>query len=201
MTAPVLSFRHVFGVKSDVCGPLHYIDDTTVLYAAGHQIVLHNTQTRQQRTIPATYDRSSTAHTASSSSPAAPPHSSSHPPCALFWLRVPCSDMNGPQGATDICTLAVSPNKRSVVDWYRARQAVQGIVLPLTEHTARRCVVFSYVAVCERCVGSVSYPIVTVVDLRTLKKRRTFGPPSFQHAAAAWRRPPLPLHTGTRILQ
>ena len=56
MTAPVLSFRHVFGFKSDVLSPLHYIDDATVLFAAGHQLVLHNTHTRQQRTIPASYD-------------------------------------------------------------------------------------------------------------------------------------------------
>lgn len=38
---------------------------------------------------------------------------------------------------------------------------------------------------CERCVGSVSFPYLTVIDLRTLKKRRTFGPPSHQQAAAA----------------
>ena len=56
MTAPVLSFRHVFGLKCDVFSPLHYVDDSTVLYAAGHQLVLHNTHTRQQRTIPASYD-------------------------------------------------------------------------------------------------------------------------------------------------
>ena len=38
---------------------------------------------------------------------------------------------------------------------------------------------------CERCVGSVSFPYLTIVDLRTLKKRRTFGPPLQQQAAAA----------------
>ena len=46
-----------------------------------------------------------------------------------------------------------------------------------------RCV--SYAAVCERCVGAASFPYLTVVDLRTLKKRRSFGPALHQQAAAA----------------
>ena len=54
MSAPALSLRHVFGLKSDVSSPLHWLDEAQLLYAAGHLIVLHNIATRQQRFIPAT---------------------------------------------------------------------------------------------------------------------------------------------------
>ena len=54
MTAPVLSFRHVFGLKSDVSAPLLHVDDVTVLYCAGHQVILHDTATGAQRALPAT---------------------------------------------------------------------------------------------------------------------------------------------------
>ena len=111
MTAPVLSFRHVFGVKSDVSGPLLYVDDSTVLFAAGHQIVLHNTQTRQQRTIPASYDAA--AHTVRPSTGSRPYCLALTDPRAALLVLLYGRDMNGPQGATDICALALSPNKRS----------------------------------------------------------------------------------------
>ena len=71
MMAPVLSFRHVFGLKADVSTPLQFLDDTTVVYAAGHLVVLHNTLTKQQRTIPATSVAPPLPHCC----PASPPHS------------------------------------------------------------------------------------------------------------------------------
>lgn len=75
--APVLTHRHVFGLKSDVSGGIHYLEDNCVLYPAGHNVVLYSLDTKTQRFIHA-------------------------------------SDVNGPQGRTEICGLAVSPNKRYV---------------------------------------------------------------------------------------
>ena len=69
MSAPVLSFRHVFGLKADVSSPLLFLDEAVVAFAAGHQLVLHNTQTQQQRFIAATSPRSHSAHCASPTLP------------------------------------------------------------------------------------------------------------------------------------
>ena len=87
MSAPVLSFRHVFGFKADVSCPLLYLDDATVVYAAGHQVVLHNTATKQQRVIPATSAAPSPLPSPPLPSPLSSfPHSSHLP---LFpWLCV-----------------------------------------------------------------------------------------------------------------
>jgi len=48
--------RHVFGVKGDVRDNVHYLDETTVLYAAGNQIVLHHVESNTQRFIPGSPD-------------------------------------------------------------------------------------------------------------------------------------------------
>lgn len=75
--APVISHKHVFGLKADAKNNIHYLEENVVLYPAGHNIIIYNTDTKVQRFI----------------------HG---------------SDMNGPQGATEITALAVSPNKRYV---------------------------------------------------------------------------------------
>ncbi len=54
MSAPVLSPHFVFGVNSFVSGGLAYLDETTILYSAGHNLVLYSLDTRQQRFIPLT---------------------------------------------------------------------------------------------------------------------------------------------------
>ena len=59
--------------------------------------------------------------------------------------------MNGPQGATSICALALSPNRR-------------------------------YLAVAEE---GQQFPLLSVFDLRTLKRRRVFAAPSMAQAAMA----------------
>lgn len=102
MTAPVLFPRHVFGLKSDVSCPLQFLDDSEVVYAAGHQLVVANIHRRQQRFIPAT-------------------------------------DRNGSQGLTTITAIALTDNRK-------------------------------FLAMAER---SQAGPIVTIIDARTLKKRRS----------------------------
>lgn len=40
--------RHVFGLKASVANNIHYVDDHTIAYPAGHSAVLYNMDTRQQ---------------------------------------------------------------------------------------------------------------------------------------------------------
>jgi len=49
--APVLTHRHVFGLKGDVPFGIYWSEDECVLYPAGHSLVLHSTDTRTQRFI------------------------------------------------------------------------------------------------------------------------------------------------------
>ena len=49
-----LSYRHVFGLKANVRHNLHYADETSVLYPAGHATVLYNVDQRTQRFFPGT---------------------------------------------------------------------------------------------------------------------------------------------------
>ena len=41
----------MFGIKGDVRDNIHYVDESTVLYPAGHQIILHHIETKTQRFI------------------------------------------------------------------------------------------------------------------------------------------------------
>lgn len=50
--------RHVFGLKGDVKDNVHYVDETTVLFPAGHNVVLYNTEQKVQKFIPGTIDTS-----------------------------------------------------------------------------------------------------------------------------------------------
>ncbi|KAJ3089419.1 Cilia- and flagella-associated protein 57 [Quaeritorhiza haematococci] len=47
-----VSHSHIFGLKGDVSSALNYIDETTVLYPAGANSILYNTETKIQRFIP-----------------------------------------------------------------------------------------------------------------------------------------------------
>lgn len=44
-------FRHAFGIKSDVKDNIHYIDDVTVAYPVGRNVVIYNTQSNTQKFI------------------------------------------------------------------------------------------------------------------------------------------------------
>lgn len=46
----------MFGLRGDVKDNIHYLDDTTILYAAGHNIVTYNLESRQQQFIQASPD-------------------------------------------------------------------------------------------------------------------------------------------------
>jgi len=51
-----LSLRHVFGLKSDVTSNVHYVDETQLLYPAGHNTVLYSTDQKTQKIFPGTPD-------------------------------------------------------------------------------------------------------------------------------------------------
>lgn len=44
----------MFGLKGDVSGNIAYLDDTTVVYPCGHNLVKYNTETRTQEFVPGT---------------------------------------------------------------------------------------------------------------------------------------------------
>ena len=52
--ASPLTLRHIFGLKGDCHTNLHYVDDSTVVYPAGAQLVLANVDKRTQRFLPLT---------------------------------------------------------------------------------------------------------------------------------------------------
>ncbi len=39
-----LTLRHIFGLKGDVRACVHFFDEAHVIYAAGHNIVVYNTE-------------------------------------------------------------------------------------------------------------------------------------------------------------
>ena len=43
--------RHIWGLRNDVKDNLHVIADTTIIYPAGHNIVIRNLETQQQQFI------------------------------------------------------------------------------------------------------------------------------------------------------
>ena len=47
-----VSLKHIFGLKGDVKDNIHYIDETNVLYPAGYNIVLYNTEKKTQKFVP-----------------------------------------------------------------------------------------------------------------------------------------------------
>jgi hypothetical protein len=42
---------HIFGLKADVVSNIHYLDETFVLYVAGHNLIIYDTQKKSQRFI------------------------------------------------------------------------------------------------------------------------------------------------------
>ena len=46
--------RHTFGIKADVKDNICYLDEQTVLYPAGHNVVIFNTEQKTQKFIPGT---------------------------------------------------------------------------------------------------------------------------------------------------
>lgn len=56
LSLPSIPPRHVFGAKGDVADNVTYVDETTVAYVAGHQLVLYHVETKTQRFIPGRAD-------------------------------------------------------------------------------------------------------------------------------------------------
>lgn len=46
-----LQFRHIFGVNTNVVDNLSYTDDDTIVYVAGHSLVLYSFTEKRQRFI------------------------------------------------------------------------------------------------------------------------------------------------------
>ena len=46
-----LQFRHVFGVNTNVVDNVSYTDDDTIVYVAGHSLVLYSFPEKRQRFI------------------------------------------------------------------------------------------------------------------------------------------------------
>ncbi|MEW5319195.1 MAG: hypothetical protein WDW38_010360 [Sanguina aurantia] len=56
MAATTISPRYVFGFRGDVKDNVAYSDDGSVVYPAGHNIVLYSSETKTQRLIPGTLE-------------------------------------------------------------------------------------------------------------------------------------------------
>lgn len=48
--------HHVFGLKASLRDALHFVDDTTVIYPAGHNLVFWSTDQKSQKIISGTPD-------------------------------------------------------------------------------------------------------------------------------------------------
>jgi hypothetical protein len=44
--------RHVFGLKGDVNGNIFYLDEANLVYPAGSNIVIYNTESKTQKFVP-----------------------------------------------------------------------------------------------------------------------------------------------------
>ena len=44
----VLTHRHIFGLKGDVKRLIHFVEESTCMYPCGHNIILYNSETREQ---------------------------------------------------------------------------------------------------------------------------------------------------------
>lgn len=51
MAAPSLFLRHVFGLKGSIRDNIHFIEDVTVVYPAGRNVVVYNIEQKTQRFI------------------------------------------------------------------------------------------------------------------------------------------------------
>ena len=45
---PILTHKHIFGLKGDVKNNIWYTDENVVVYPCGHNSVIYNTETREQ---------------------------------------------------------------------------------------------------------------------------------------------------------
>ena len=50
----MIARRFVFGVRQDIKDGLHYLDETTIVWGAGKNIVVYNTQLGTQKFVPCT---------------------------------------------------------------------------------------------------------------------------------------------------
>ena len=54
MSMATVAARHTFGIKADVKDNICYLDEQTVIYPSGHNIVIFNTEQKTQKFIPGT---------------------------------------------------------------------------------------------------------------------------------------------------
>lgn len=54
--APATALRYVFGFRADVKDNVHYAEDGSVVYPAGHNVCLYSPEARTQRLIPGTLE-------------------------------------------------------------------------------------------------------------------------------------------------
>ena len=54
MSMATVACRHSFGIKADVKDNICYLDEQTVIYPSGHNIVIFNTEQKTQKFIPGT---------------------------------------------------------------------------------------------------------------------------------------------------
>lgn len=47
-TPKPLQLRHIFGLRSDVSSPFHFLDENNVIFTAGHHLVCHNIEDKTQ---------------------------------------------------------------------------------------------------------------------------------------------------------
>ena len=58
----LLTLKHIFGLKGDVNHTLHYLDETTVLYPAGYNLILYHLEKKTQRFLPLTWAETNQAN-------------------------------------------------------------------------------------------------------------------------------------------
>jgi hypothetical protein len=51
MSIASISYRNVFGLKQDVKNNIAFVDEQTILYPAGANVILYNIENKQQRFI------------------------------------------------------------------------------------------------------------------------------------------------------
>eukprot|EP01083_Nonionella_stella_P142379 440406_1 len=51
MSSKVLQLRHVFGFRSDISSPFHFLDEQNVVFSGGHNLIIHNIEDQSQQFI------------------------------------------------------------------------------------------------------------------------------------------------------
>ncbi|TPX41520.1 hypothetical protein SeMB42_g05538 [Synchytrium endobioticum] len=104
MSVASVAYSHVYGIKSEIRDNILYLDDNTVIYPAGNNIIISNFEQHTQRFVPGSSSSSSTLPI--SLSPSGP--AASHPPHTANVTN-PSAPANSEYGGGFSC-LTVSPD-------------------------------------------------------------------------------------------